>query len=165
MSFKLISPPCLNNISNTTGGCSDQIREPEWLDIKIFGVPTWQLIGVFISVILAITIMICCCVRFRIPRTKQEIEADYIRKKLTRNFRKELSKLSDKEMDEMDLKKALDRLRDVFGAVRTDETEIEEKKVIYEKTNRGLTTKFNAMFRGMRVRFNKEESTGFNTMI
>lgn len=54
----------------------------------------------FISVIL-----LCCCISFRIPRTKQEIEADYIRKQITRKFRKQLDLIQDSEMDEMDLVK------------------------------------------------------------
>lgn len=83
----------------------EQGTEPEWLEQDIAGFRAWQLVGIILSVILAIIIMICCCVRFRIPRTKQEIEADYIRKKLTRSFRKELAKINDKEMDEMDLRK------------------------------------------------------------
>jgi hypothetical protein len=49
--------------------------------------------------------MICCCVKFRIPRTKQEIEADYIRRKILRKFRKRLKAIQNQELDEMDLKK------------------------------------------------------------
>lgn len=59
---------------------------------------------------------------------------------------------------------ALDRIRDAFDAMKADETQLQDKKIIYEKGNRGLGTKFNAMFQGMRVRFNKEEPE-FNTMI
>lgn len=49
----------------------------------------------------------CCCISFRIPRTKQEIEADYIRKHITRKFRKQLDSIPDSEMDEMDLSKGM----------------------------------------------------------
>lgn len=45
----------------------------------------------------------CCCVRFRIPRTKQEIEADFVRRKIATKFCKQLRLLSDTEMDNMDL--------------------------------------------------------------
>lgn len=83
----------------------EQETEREWTEQDIAGFRAWHLVGIILSVVLAIIIMICCCVRFRIPRTKQEIEADYIRKKLTRSFRKELAKINDKEMDEMDLRK------------------------------------------------------------
>lgn len=48
-------------------------------------------------------VLLCCCISFRIPRTKQEIEADYIRNQITRKFRKQLNLIQDSEMDEMDL--------------------------------------------------------------
>lgn len=52
--------------------------------------------------------------RFRIPRTKQEIEADFIRKKITKKFEKQLRMIHNSDMDEMDLKRALDRVRAEF---------------------------------------------------
>ncbi|XP_039299135.1 uncharacterized protein LOC111055148 isoform X2 [Nilaparvata lugens] len=73
----------------------------------------WQLL-LIAGGSLSIVIIFCCCVRFRIPRTKQEIEADYIRKKITRKFQKQLRMIQDTDMDEMDLKKALDRVRAEF---------------------------------------------------
>ena len=80
-------------------------EEVEWIeDTIVAGFRVWQLAGLIISVLIAITVGLCCCIKFRIPRTKQEIEADWIRKKITRNFRQELNKIADKEMDEMDLK-------------------------------------------------------------
>ncbi|XP_044738633.1 uncharacterized protein LOC123300185 isoform X2 [Chrysoperla carnea] len=54
--------------------------------------------------------MVCCCVKIRIPRTKQEIEADYQRKKLTREFQKQLKQIKNEEMDIMDLKRALETI-------------------------------------------------------
>lgn len=59
----------------------------------------------FICVVLCAVICVCCCVRFRIPRTKQEIEADYVRKRITRKFRSQLRLIQNTEMDEMDLKR------------------------------------------------------------
>lgn len=49
--------------------------------------------------------MVCCCIRFRIPRTKQEIEADYQRKQITKKFREKLQQIKNSEMDDMDLQK------------------------------------------------------------
>lgn len=49
--------------------------------------------------------MVCCCLRFRIPRTKQEIEADYQRKQITKKFREKLQQIKNSEMDDMDLQK------------------------------------------------------------
>lgn len=49
--------------------------------------------------------MLCCCFRFRIPRTKQEIEADYQRRVIAKNFRKRLANIKNSEMDDMNLQK------------------------------------------------------------
>lgn len=56
-------------------------------------------------------ILICCCFKFRIPRTKQEIEADYQRKKLATKFRERLKLIQNQEMDSLDLKRALEIIR------------------------------------------------------
>lgn len=78
----------------------------EWLeDETLAGFRVWQLAGIVLSIILAIIVAFCCCMRFRIPRTKQEIEADYIREKITKSFRKELAKIGDTDMDEMNLRR------------------------------------------------------------
>lgn len=81
----------------------------QWLENEtLLGFRIWQLAGIVLSVLLSIVVGLCCCIRFRVPRTKQEIEADYIRKKITKSFRDELSKISNTEMDEMDLQKGND---------------------------------------------------------
>lgn len=77
----------------------------KWLEDKVAGFRIWQLAGIILSILLSILIGFCCCIRFRVPRTKQEIEADYIRKKITDNFRHELFKINNIEMNDMDLKK------------------------------------------------------------
>lgn len=101
-SFSSCSP---NEIAIGSGDCVED-GMPLWLeDEALAGFRVWQLAGIVLSVLLSILIGLCCCVRFRVPRTKQEIEADYIRKRITESFRYELSKISDTEMDEMDLKK------------------------------------------------------------
>lgn len=52
-----------------------------------------------------LVVMLCCCFRFRIPRTKQEIEADYQRRLIARNFRERLANIKNCEMDDMNLQK------------------------------------------------------------
>jgi hypothetical protein len=87
-------------------GSDDCIEDTQLWEKELFlGIRVWQFVGIVLSVFLSIIIGLCCCIRFRVPRTKQEIEADYIRKKITRKFRRELSKISNKDMDEMDLQK------------------------------------------------------------
>ncbi|RZF41848.1 hypothetical protein LSTR_LSTR005310 [Laodelphax striatellus] len=88
-------------------------ESPLYMGIDNTGLKLWQLL-LMAGGSLSFVIIFCCCVRFRIPRTKQEIEADYIRKKITRKFQKQLRMIQDTEMDEMDLKKALDRVRAEF---------------------------------------------------
>ena len=61
-------------------------------------------------------IFLCCCFRFRIPRTKQEIEADYLRKKLTKKFQKHLRVIQNSEMDNMDLKRGTVQSCSDFGS-------------------------------------------------
>lgn len=78
------------------------------MDKVFLGIRIWQLAGIVLSMLLSVVIGLCCCIRFRVPRTKQEIEADYIRKRITKSFRNELSKISNTEMDEMDLQKGND---------------------------------------------------------
>ncbi|XP_047477475.1 uncharacterized protein LOC125031060 [Penaeus chinensis] len=57
------------------------------------------------------TMFFCCIFKCRVPRTKQEIEADYIRRQLAQKFHRQLNIINNSEMDEMDLLKALERLR------------------------------------------------------
>ncbi|KYQ49667.1 Transmembrane inner ear expressed protein [Trachymyrmex zeteki] len=87
----------------------EEMEVVQWLENEALpGFRIWQLAGIVLSVLLSIVVGLCCCIRFRVPRTKQEIEADYIRKKITKSFRNELSKISNTEMDEMDLQKGND---------------------------------------------------------
>ncbi|CAK9811063.1 Transmembrane inner ear expressed protein [Anthophora plagiata] len=109
-----LSPCSPNEIAIQSGDCVEGGVE-EWLeDEALPGFRVWQLAGIILSILLSVLIGLCCCIRFRIPRTKQEIEADYIRKKITKTFRHELSKISNTEMDNMDLRKALNKLQIKF---------------------------------------------------
>ncbi|KAK9507230.1 hypothetical protein O3M35_007136 [Rhynocoris fuscipes] len=101
--------------STTVDPTSLLIGNDEWLERpSLWNFRLWHVFSMFLGGFLSIVICLCCCIRFRIPRTKQEIEADYIRKKITRKFKKQLTMINNSEMDEMDLKKALDRIRAEF---------------------------------------------------
>ncbi|XP_068140994.1 transmembrane inner ear expressed protein isoform X2 [Drosophila tropicalis] len=79
-----------------------------WLErIAVGSFRYWHIIASILGICLGIMIMVCCCIRFRIPRTKQEIEADYQRKQITKKFREKLQLIKNSEMDDMDLQKAL----------------------------------------------------------
>ena len=59
----------------------------------------------------ALVVMLCCCVRFRIPRTKQEIEADHNRRKLAKKFREKLEQIQNTDIENMDLPRVLERIQ------------------------------------------------------
>lgn len=99
-----LTTPCSINEFGLDDCVEDEVEK--WLeDEALPGFRVWQLAGIIITILLTITIGFCCCIRFRIPRTKQSIEADFIRKKITKNFRKELDKINNTEMDNMNLRK------------------------------------------------------------
>lgn len=58
-----------------------------------------------------LVVLFCCCVRIRVPRTKQEIEADYHRKKLAEKFRQRLKSINNKDMDALDLERGNEFLK------------------------------------------------------
>lgn len=124
--------PCLSNeASAKVEDCAEDPVE-QWLENEAFpGFRVWQLAGIILSVLLSIIVGLCCCIRFRVPRTKQEIEADYIRKKITKSFRNELSKISNKEMDEMDLQKGNDMM--IFINYENREYETTQNELIKRK--------------------------------
>lgn len=104
--FSSVTSSSSNEVS-TKVDVEDVVQQ--WLENEALpGFRIWQLAGIVLSILLSIVVGLCCCIRFRVPRTKQEIEADYIRKRITKSFRNELSKISNTEMDEMDLQKGND---------------------------------------------------------
>ncbi|EEC04649.1 hypothetical protein IscW_ISCW016944 [Ixodes scapularis] len=56
-------------------------------------------------------VVMCCFMKCRIPRTKQEIEADFHRKKLTQVFRKHLNKVP---VEDVGFKLALEKVKTVY---------------------------------------------------
>ncbi|XP_053978387.1 transmembrane inner ear expressed protein [Hylaeus anthracinus] len=127
----------------------------KWLeDEALAGFRVWQLAGIILSILLSVLIGLCCCIRFRVPRTKQEIEADYIRKKITKSFRNELSKINNVEMDNMDLKKALVKIQNKFD-MEMYEIQNELQETTQKSIQHGLRSRFNAMISG--IRFTKQE--------
>ncbi|KAI1299354.1 Transmembrane inner ear expressed protein [Halotydeus destructor] len=59
----------------------------------IAGFRVWQLAFMGGCAIMVVVIIMCCIFRCRIPRTKQEIEADTIRNQITKIFRDHLEKI------------------------------------------------------------------------
>lgn len=76
-----------------------------FLEIEVIaGFRVWQLAFMGATAIMCIIIVMCCFMRCRIPRTKQEIEADVARKKVTKQFSKHLEKIP---IELMELEKVL----------------------------------------------------------
>ncbi|CAH2044022.1 unnamed protein product, partial [Iphiclides podalirius] len=87
--------------------------EPGWLEKAVSGgLRVWQIMFLCLAGITSVVVMLCCCFRFRIPRTKQQIEADYQRRKITIKFRQQLETIQDSKMDAMSLKDALELLHE-----------------------------------------------------
>lgn len=67
----------------------------QWLEVMVTGgFKVWHIIFIIIAVLITMTVVYCCFHRCRIPRTKQEIEADLMRSNLTNKFRDYLQELS-----------------------------------------------------------------------
>ncbi|XP_060838933.1 uncharacterized protein LOC132920506 isoform X2 [Rhopalosiphum padi] len=130
----------INDITTTTtsDGLGILKVEEAWLELQIYnGYRVWHIIFFIMTVFFTLVVFMCCCVRFRIPRTKQEIEADFIRRKIATKFCKQLRLLSDTEMDNMDLLKALKRLQSELE-VPTNET-VEESDEVLSSTKLSTT--------------------------
>ncbi|XP_050689556.1 uncharacterized protein LOC126981925 [Eriocheir sinensis] len=83
-----------------------------WEEEELWGsFRRWHVLILSSLAVLAVTMVFCCLCRCRVPRTKQEIEANHIRMKLAKKFHRQLMIINHSEMDEMDLLKALERLR------------------------------------------------------
>ncbi|XP_041982370.1 transmembrane inner ear expressed protein [Aricia agestis] len=86
-------------------------EEPEWLERLVIGkLRLWQIMFLCLAGLTTLIVMVCCCFRFRIPRTKQQIEADYKRRQITSKFRQQLETIQDAKMDTISLKDALELL-------------------------------------------------------
>lgn len=76
-----------------------------FLELEVIaGFRVWQLAFMGVLAILCLIIVLCCIFRCRIPRTKQEIEADCARKKVTKQFSSHLLRIP---VDRMELEKVL----------------------------------------------------------
>ncbi|KAF2883353.1 hypothetical protein ILUMI_22855 [Ignelater luminosus] len=86
-----------------------------WIERSIrddLGFRIWHVMFFCFTGIIFLVILVCCCIKIRIPRTKQEIEADYQRKKIASKFREKLKLIQNQEMDAMDLKRALEIIQE-----------------------------------------------------
>ncbi|KAH8305392.1 hypothetical protein KR018_001336 [Drosophila ironensis] len=117
-----------------------------WLEKEaIAGFRVWHIIAAVLGILVGISkcypkppnsyltpllvvIMVCCCIRFRIPRTKQEIEADYQRKQITKKFREKLQQIKNSEMDDMDLQKVCAHIQNEYLNLQASMESMNEKQ-------------------------------------
>lgn len=83
---------------------------------------------------MALIIVLCCIFRCRIPRTKQEIEADIARKKVTKQFSNHLQKIP---IDRMELEKVLPEVITLEKS-RIAEGKMEESMTFFQKLKKAL---------------------------
>ncbi|XP_059048717.1 uncharacterized protein LOC131843948 [Achroia grisella] len=119
-------------------------EEPEWLEKRVLGeLRLWQMMFLCLAGVTSITVMVCCCFRFRIPRTKQQIEADYQRRKITSKFRQQLETIQDAKMDAMSLKDALDLLHEKSGHnMNIDKQRVSQQSSIISPQQSSLDASF-----------------------
>ncbi|XP_069983697.1 uncharacterized protein [Penaeus vannamei] len=102
----------MENFTSCEGACGGGGPQRPWEEEEVWGsFRRWHILVLTGLTGLAVTMFFCCVFKCRVPRTKQEIEADYIRRQLAQKFHRQLNIINNSEMDEMDLLKALERLR------------------------------------------------------
>ncbi|GFR23610.1 uncharacterized protein TNCT_579451 [Trichonephila clavata] len=75
--------------------------EPDWLETEVIaGFRVWQILFLVCAGMGTLVIVACCVTRWRIPHTRQEIEANHRRNQITQLFRCHLDRLT---VDEVDL--------------------------------------------------------------
>lgn len=105
--------PCtLNDSALYPEDCSPVTATPieVWLGRNIGGFRVWHLVVIALSIFLGIVIGLCCCFKFKIQYTGHTVGADQVRKTLTKHFERELQKIEDNEMKDMNLKKGTEKL-------------------------------------------------------
>ncbi|XP_072945231.1 uncharacterized protein [Epargyreus clarus] len=118
-------------------------EEPEWLEKTIIGeLRVWQVVFLCLAGMTSLIVMVCCCFRFRIPRTKQQIEADYQRRKITTKFRQQLETIQDSKMDAMSLKDALELLHEKSHTMEGENQQGSQASSIVSPQQSSLETSF-----------------------
>ncbi|GBM01685.1 hypothetical protein AVEN_271937-1 [Araneus ventricosus] len=77
------------------------IPEPDWLETEVVaGFRVWQILFLVCAGLGTLVVVVCCMTRWRIPHTRQEIEANHRRNQITQLFRCHLDRIP---VDEVDL--------------------------------------------------------------
>lgn len=91
----------------------------QWLEVMVTGgFKVWHIIFIIIALIVTMVVVYCCFHRCRIPRTKQEIEADLMRSNLTTKFRDYLQELPNEPTTFVE---ALKKVQDIEEKLEKDD--------------------------------------------
>ncbi|KAI2810103.1 hypothetical protein BLOT_001259 [Blomia tropicalis] len=131
----------------------DLTVDSSWLETVVFGnFRIWHIMFSGIAVGTAVTVVLCCLFRCRIPRTKQEIEADFIRKKITDSFRSHLEKI---KIDELQGQYSQTNLLPVLKKVELFEEDRVQKNEGFEKRKLTWKQKLKRIFTGGKESFDE----------
>lgn len=89
----------------------------QWLEVMVTGgFKVWHIIFIIIAFLVTLVVVYCCFHRCRIPRTKQEIEADLMRSTLTDRFRDYLQELPNEQFTFMEALRKVQEMEDKLDA-------------------------------------------------
>ncbi|XP_054724526.1 transmembrane inner ear expressed protein-like [Uloborus diversus] len=124
---KSLAHDCTEEVDKTP-----TVAEPDWLESEVIaGFRVWQILFLICAGIGTLIVVACCFTRCRIPRTRQEIEANHRRSQITLMFRAYLDRMV---VDEIDLMWALDEVK--AAAEKRNNKKRKRKKTSEEEENR-----------------------------
>ncbi|GFT94169.1 uncharacterized protein NPIL_476391 [Nephila pilipes] len=88
------------------------IPKDDWMEAEvIMGFRVWQLMFLALAGLITVVVLLCCFMKCRVPRTKQEIEADFKRKEITRRFRFLLDRV---QIEDTSLRTAIEKVNELY---------------------------------------------------
>ncbi|KAG8199535.1 hypothetical protein JTE90_009376 [Oedothorax gibbosus] len=95
-----------------TGATLALIPKNDWMEKEvIMGFRVWQLMFLAMAGLITVVVLLCCFMKCRVPRTKQEIEADFKRKEITRRFRFLLDRV---QIEDTSLRTAIEKVNELY---------------------------------------------------
>ncbi|XP_042898585.1 uncharacterized protein DDB_G0280579-like [Parasteatoda tepidariorum] len=84
----------------------------DWMEVEvIMGFRVWQLMFLALAGLITLIVILCCFMKCRVPRTKQEIEADFKRREITRRFRFLLDRV---QIEDNSLRTAIEKVNELY---------------------------------------------------
>ncbi|GIY55607.1 uncharacterized protein CDAR_409351 [Caerostris darwini] len=109
--------PNNEEIAEVDPGCNSAatlaiIPKDDWMEAEvIMGFRVWQLMFLALAGLITVVVLLCCFMKCRVPRTKQEIEADFKRKEITRRFRFLLDRV---QIEDTSLRTAIEKVNELY---------------------------------------------------